>query len=43
MDREDFNKLDINTQVDYFNKELKKEDILSISYVESCKYQRIPF
>ena len=26
MDREDFNKLDINTQVDYFNKELKKED-----------------
>ena len=26
MDREDFNKLDIKTQVDYFNKELKKED-----------------
>lgn len=26
MDREDFNKLDINTQVDYFNNELKKED-----------------
>ena len=26
MDREDFNKLDINIQVDYFNKELKKED-----------------
>lgn len=26
MDREDFNKLDINTQVDYFNKELNKED-----------------
>lgn len=26
MDREDFNKLDIKTQVDYFNKELKRED-----------------